>query len=113
MTDQEKSSVHHSEQITQLQASNNTMPDTRINNVAIDNNVPNDHSVHDAKTFPIRVVPESTPTFSDSHEAMKDDYGLVLACEKGSLKAVKFLLEQYPTYYNDINKVYVGQYGVS
>lgn len=69
------------------------------------------------KTYAVRVVPASIPTTPTStttaQEAMKDDLGLVAACEKGSLKAVKFLLEQHPDYYNDINKIYVGLYGVS
>lgn len=69
-----------------------------------------------AKKYAISEVPDdilkSSCPQEARKEAAKDDHGLVAACEKGSLKAVKCLLDQYPVYYNDINKVYAGQYGV-
>ena len=45
-------------------------------------------------------------------EITADEYGLLVACEKGALKAVKIILNQYREYYKDIDRRFLGPNGV-
>ena len=45
-------------------------------------------------------------------EVVADEFGLLTACEKGAVKAVKFLLNQYQDYYQDIDRRFLGANGV-
>ena len=50
---------------------------------------------------------------SQSTEVLKDEHGLIAACDKGSLKTVKHVLEHFKLYYACIDRIYIGLYGVS